>query len=130
MTGAVGEEFDKLTEKAKYLGRTTSFTASQIAGAMLELGRAGFAPQEIDDSIASILNLARATKTDLSESTRIASSALRAFNLPAEEMGRVCDVMVAAANSSAQTLEDLGHSMAYCAPIAEKYGLTIEQTLF
>ena len=96
MTGAVGEEFDKLTEKAKYLGRTTSFTASQIAGAMLELGRAGFAPQEIDDSIASILNLARATKTDLSEATRIASSSLRAFNLPAEETGRVCDVMVAA----------------------------------
>ncbi|MGL6193664.1 MAG: phage tail tape measure protein, partial [Thermoguttaceae bacterium] len=128
VTGAVGKEFDMLTEKAKYLGRTTSFTAIQVAGAMLELGRAGFAPKEIDDSIASVLNLARATKTDLSEATRIASSSLRAFNLPAEDMTRVCDVMVAAANTSAQTLEDLGHSMAYCAPIAEKYGLTLEQT--
>ena len=128
ITSAVGVELELLTEKAKFLGRTTSFTTSQIAGAMLELGRAGFAPKEIDNSIQGILDLARATKTDLSETTRIAASALRAFNLPAEEMTRICDVMVAATNNSSQTLEDLGHSMAYCAPIAEKYGLSIEQT--
>jgi hypothetical protein len=48
VTGATGKQFDELTEKAKFLGRTTSFTASQVASAMLELGRAGFAPTEID----------------------------------------------------------------------------------
>ena len=127
-TGAVGMEFEMLTEKAKFLGRTTSFTASQIAESMLELGRAGFAPKEIDSSITGILDLARATKTDLAQTTLIASSALRSFNLPAEEMTRICDVMVMSANNSAQTLEDLGLAMAYCAPIAEKYGLSLEQT--
>jgi len=102
VTGAVGKEFEMLTEKAKFLGRTTSYTSSQIAGAMLELGRAGFAPKEIDDSIAGILDLARATKTDLSETTRIAASALRAFNLPAAEMGRICDVLVAKATEQSE----------------------------
>ncbi len=40
--GATGEEFDRLNEKAKLLGRTTSYTAAQVGGAMLELARAGF----------------------------------------------------------------------------------------
>src|SRR5690606_12261224 len=47
VTGATGEAFVMLTEKAKELGRTTSFTASQVAEGMLELGRAGFNPAEI-----------------------------------------------------------------------------------
>ncbi|MCK9179102.1 MAG: phage tail tape measure protein, partial [Candidatus Cloacimonetes bacterium] len=70
--GATGSQFDMLNEKAKLLGRTTSFTVAQVAAAMLELGRAGFAPQEIDDAIASVLNLSRATGTDLAESANIA----------------------------------------------------------
>lgn len=128
VTGSAGDEFEKLTKKAKYLGRTTSFTTNQVAECMLQLGRAGFSSTEIDQSIASILNLSRATRTDLSESARIASAALRAFDLPASHMTRVCDVMTAAANGSSQTLEDLGFSFSYCAPIAAQFGMTIEET--
>jgi TP901 family phage tail tape measure protein len=128
VTNATGNEFIALTEKAKLLGRTTSFTASQVASAMLELGRAGFAPQEIDAAIPSVLNLARATGTDLAMSAEICANTLRSFELPAEQMTRVCDVMVASANNSAQTLLDLGESMTYCAPIASEYGLSLEQT--
>ena len=42
VSGATGQEFLSLTETAKELGRTTSYTAAQVAGAALELARAGF----------------------------------------------------------------------------------------
>jgi len=71
--GATGSEFDRLNEKAKELGRTTSYTAAQVAGAMLELGRAGFDPKEIDSAIGSVLALARATGTELPASATIAA---------------------------------------------------------
>lgn len=128
VAGAVGDEFDRLTEKAKFLGRTTSYTAAEVAGGMVELGRAGFKPAEIDASIGSILNLARATGTELPKAAEIAAGTLRAFNLEADQMSRVTDVMVATANNSAQTLEQLGDSMTYVAPIASEYGLTLEET--
>ena len=128
VTGAVGDEFEKLTAKAKLLGRTTSFMAAEVAGGMIELGRGGFSPAEIDASIASVLNLARATGTELPRAAEIAAGTLRAFNLEADQMGRVGDVMVATANNSAQTLEQLGDSMTYAAPIAQEYGLTLEET--
>ena len=34
VTGATGQEFDALTEKAKKLGRETSFTAKQVSASM------------------------------------------------------------------------------------------------
>jgi TP901 family phage tail tape measure protein len=126
--GATEKEFDNLTAKAKTLGRTTSFTAVQVAAAMLELARAGFNPKNIDVAIAALLDLARATGTELALATEIAVNSMYSFELTATDMTRVCDVMVAAANGAAMTLEDLGYSMSYCAPIAKEYGITLEDT--
>ena len=128
VTQATEQDFQRLYDQAKKLGATTSFTASQIGGGQLSLGRQGFNPAEIEAAIPSVLNLARATGTELAQAADIASGTLRAFNLNAKEMPRVADVMVATANNSAQTLEDLGESMKYVAPIAYQYGLSIEQT--
>ncbi len=128
VTGATGQEFDTLYEKAKRLGSTTSFTASQVAEGMANLGRQGFKPDEIDAAIPSVLNLARATKTELAAAATIAAGTLRALGMEAKEMPRVADVLTATANNSSQTLEELGDTMKYAAPIADEMGLSIEQT--
>lgn len=128
VTQSSGQAFDLLYEKAKLLGRTTSFTAAQVAEGMLNLARAGFNPQEIDAAIAGMLDLSRATGSDLAMATDIAAGTLRAFSLEADQSTRVADVLVATANNSAQTIEDLGESMKYVAPIAEEYGLSLEET--
>jgi len=128
VTGATADEFERLYEIAKRLGRTTSFKAVEVAGGQRELGRAGFKPAEIEASIEGVLNLARATGTELPEAAGIAAGTLRAFSLEADQMNRVVDVLVATANNSAQTLTDLGESMKYAAPIADEYGVSLEDT--
>jgi TP901 family phage tail tape measure protein len=128
VTGSTAEQFEMLTEKAKELGRTTSFTAAQVAAGMTELGRAGFSSEEINASIGDILNLSRATGVELAEAADIAGASLRAFDLEAKDMGRVADVMTATANTSAQTISELGEAMKYAAPVASTYGLTLEET--
>ena len=104
VTGAVGDQFQRLYQQAKRLGRTTSFTAAQVAEGMLNLARAGFQPTEIEAAIPAVLNLARATGTELAMAADIAAGTLRAFSLQADQMGRVTDVLVATANNSAQTM--------------------------
>jgi len=128
VTSATTQEFKLLTDQAKLLGRTTSFTASQVAEAMVELGRAGFAVKEIEQAIGPLLNMARATGTDLATAANIASSTLRAFVLDASRMVEVADVMTAAANNSAQTLTDLGESMKFAAPIAAEFNMSLQDT--
>lgn len=128
VTQETGEVFDMLTERAKFLGRTTSFTARQVADGMGELGRAGFKGENIREAISAILDLARATQTDLGESAIIVASTLRAFELQTSETTRVADVMTAAANNASQTLTDFGESMKYAAPVAAEFGMSLEET--
>jgi TP901 family phage tail tape measure protein len=128
VSGATAAEMRRLTNTAEDLGRTTSYTAAQVGEAMLNLARSGFRPHEIDNAIGGILSLARATGTDLALAGEIAAGSLRAFNLEASQSQRVADVLTATANNSAQTLEDLGEAMKYVAPVAQEYGLSIEET--
>lgn len=127
VASGTADEFERLYEQAKELGRTTSFSASEVASGMVELGRAGFRRREIDLAIAGVLDLSRATDTVLPEAAAIAGSSLRQFNLDATEMSRVVDVLTATANGSSQTLTDLGEALKPVAPIAAEAGETIEQ---
>lgn len=126
-TGATADQMARLNTQAKELGRTTSFTAVQVAGAIVNLAKAGFSVQEIERSIPSVLNLARATGVELSEAAEAAAITLRQFRMDASEMPRVVDVMTAVVNNSTQGMSDLGESMKFAGQLARDYGLTIEQ---
>lgn len=128
VTQAAAPDFDRLNDLAAELGRTTSFTASQVAEGMTELGRAGFEPDQIEAATASMLNLARAADTELGTAAEIAAATIRQFGLQAEDATKVADVLAATANGSAQTLSDLGESLKYVAPIAKNVGASLEDT--
>jgi TP901 family phage tail tape measure protein len=128
ITGATAEEFELMNEKAKLLGRTTSFTASQVAAAQVEFARAGFKPKEIDQAITSLLDLARATDTELPDAVKIAGRTLRGFGLETDQMGRVVDVLATTANNASTTLVELGEGMKFVAPIASEAGESLEDT--
>ena len=128
VTRATADEFRAMTTEAERLGRTTSFTATQVAQGMTELGRMGFDPQQIVTMTSGMLDLARATGVDVAEASQIAGSALRQFNLEANDMVAVADILTKTANSSAQTVTDLGEAMKYVGPLAQVAGATISET--
>lgn len=128
MTQATDEDFQKLTNTARQLGRDTSFSASEAAGGMMLLGQAGFKNNEIIAAMPGLLNMAAAGATSLEETTDIASSALRSFGLEASQMGRVADVLSQTAIASNLDLHDLGESMKYVAPLAKSLNISIEES--
>ena len=127
VTGSTGEAFDSLTKTAQRLGRETSFTAQQVADAMVALGRMGFDRGEIEASISSVLNLSRATGTELAESADIAANSMRIFGLEASKMTQVSDVLTATANGSAQTLTDLFEALKMAGPQAAAAGESLDE---
>ncbi|MBR4750552.1 MAG: phage tail tape measure protein [Thermoguttaceae bacterium] len=127
-TKSTGKDFEDLTELARELGRTTSFTAQQAASGMVALGRSGFKTNNIKTLIGHFLDLSRATATDLPRSIEIASAVLRGFNLDSSQAARVADVLTVAANGSAQTLDDLGEAFKYVAPLARETGMSVEES--
>ena len=101
VTSATTAQMKEMTDQAKELGRTTSYTAAQVAAGMVSLGRMGFSPDEISKSIAPIMHLAKVTGTDLAEAADIAANTLRIFEKNASDMTNVVDILSVTANGSA-----------------------------
>lgn len=126
---ASGEQLASLTEKAKALGASTSFTALEVAGLMAELGRAGFDPSQIENMTGAVLDLARASKTDAVVSSGIMAATIRQFGLEAGDATRVADVLTKTANATFNSVEQLGEALKYAGPVARDLGMSLEQTL-
>ena len=128
VSGANAEEFKLLSDQAQHLGRTTFFTAAQVAELQLNLSKLGFTVKEIDDATQATINLSIATGSDLARAATVAGNAVRGFQLDASETTRVVDVMAVAFTSSALDIEKWQTSMTKVAPIAALAGFTIEET--
>jgi len=128
VTGATEKEFQRLTEVAEKLGRETSFTAKQVAEGMTAMGRMGFNAREIEAAIPAVLNLSRATGTELGEAAEIAANNMRVFGIESSKMADVADILTATANGSAQTLTDLAEALKMAGPQAKAAGENIRDT--
>ncbi len=127
VSGATGDEFKKLQDNAKELGRTTRFTASEVSALQLEYAKLGFSADEITQVTGATLNLAQATGSDLAQSAEVAGATLRAFGLNASETERVTDVMAASFSSSALDINSFQDSMKFVAPVAKAAGVSLEE---
>lgn len=127
VTGATGEEMQRLRDQSKQLGRDTVHSASEAAEAQAFLGQAGFKTNEILASMPGLLDLASAGTLDLGNAADIASNVMSGFNLKAEEMGRISDVLAQAAASANTDVQQLGDGMSYVAPIASSMGIELEE---
>jgi len=128
ITQATSSQFVELEAKARDLGATTRFSATQAAEGMSFLARAGFDVDEVLAATADTLVLAQAGALDLGRAADIASNVLTGFRLEAAEAGRVVDVLAAAANSGNTTVEQLGQGMKLVAPIASGLGVSLEES--
>ena len=128
ITGSSEKDFKKLTNTAQQLGRSTFFTASQVAELQVAYGKLGFTTSEILDAQEATLMLATATQSDLGRAAVVAGAAVRGFALDASETQRVVDVMAVSFTSSALDIEKFQTSMTKVAPIASAAGISIETT--
>lgn len=128
VSGVTGEQLERLANFARELGKTTQFSAKQVAEAQYYLASAGMKTEEIMASLNNILNLAAGTQTELAFASETVVATLSQFNLSAEESSRVADVFMTAISNSQATLQKLADSMRYVGPVANSLGLSLEET--
>jgi len=128
ISGASEKDFKKLSNTAQELGRTTFFTATQVAELQTNYAKLGFTTKEILNAQEATLLLATATGSDLGRAAIVAGAAVRGFGLDASETTRVVDVMTLSFNSSALDIEKWQPSMTKVAPIAAGMNIELEDT--
>lgn len=126
VSGATGEDFDALREKALEMGSKTAFSASEAAAAMEYMAQAGWTTEDMLAGIEGVMNAAAASGEDLATTSNILTEGLTAFGMAADESARFADVLVAAGNASNTSVADMGETFKYAGAVCGTLGISIE----
>lgn len=118
ISGATGSVFTDLSNKAKFLGSTTMFTASESAEGMKFLAQAGFNAGEIISGIGPSLQLAAAGMLSLGEAADFSSNILSTFNIEASNLTFVGDILARISARSNTSVRQMAEAMKYVGPVA------------
>lgn len=127
---ADGEEaFKRLGDKAREMGRSTVFTASQAAEAMRFFAVGGLRANTILGAMKPTLDLAAAGQLDVAAAADITTKILRNSGIETERLGYAVDVMAKAFTTANTDLVQLGDALKYTGPIAKNAGMSFEETV-
>lgn len=125
---ASGDEVERLNEKAKELGKSTKFSASEVGQGFEYMAMAGWKTEDMLSGIGGVLDLAAASGEDLGAVSDIVTDAMTAFGLGSDQAGRFADVLAAASSNANTNVSMMGETFRYVAPVAGALGYEIEDT--
>lgn len=128
LSGATGDDLAALEAKARELGSTTTFSASQAADALGYMALAGWDTQAMLAGVGPVLSLAQAGELDLAAASDLVTDYLSAFNMTAEDTGRMVDVLAYAQANANTTVDSLGQAFKNCAANCNAAGMDVETT--
>lgn len=123
------DQIAPLEALAKKLGATTKFSATEVANAMEEMGKAGLDNGQILAGVGGILAAAAADGGELAETAANVSSVLKGMGLAADDTTRVADVLALASVRTKSSIGSLGESMSNVASTARQLGVPLEDTV-
>lgn len=129
ISGATGEEFTVLSNKARELGASLPIMAQDAAGAMEVLASRGYSAGKMLSVVGDIVNLSIAQNYDLAGSADLVSAALINYQMAETDAGKVADIFTQASNRSALSMEKLSYAMRYAAAPAAAMGESLESTV-
>lgn len=128
LSGATGDDLATLEAKARELGASTTFSASQAADALGYMSLAGWDTEQMLAGVESVLTLAQAGEMGLAAASDLVTDYLSAFNMEASETARMVDVLAYAQANANTTVEGLGMAFKNCAANANAAGMDVETT--
>lgn len=128
VSNATAEDMQLLEDRARQLGESTAFTASQAADGMIDLARAGLSAAEVNEAVGASMFLAGAAGSSMSDATALTAATLQQFRFEADQATRVSDVFTAAMNNSLFDMHSLAEAFKYAGTTGAGFGLTLEET--
>lgn len=128
ISGASGKDLEKLSVKAKQMGATTKFSATESATALKYMAMAGWKTNQMVSGLSGVMNLAAASGEDLGTVSDIVTDSMTAFGLKAKDSGHFADVLAKASSSSNTNVAMMGETFKYVAPLAGSMKYSIEDT--
>jgi TP901 family phage tail tape measure protein len=126
-TQASAAEMEKLTAVARKIGKDTVFSATEAAGAIDNLAKAGLSAEQILGGAAkATADLAAASGAELEPAANAVSDAMAQFKLSTKELPRVVDGITGAVNESKLSFEDFVAGAGAAGGVAGSLGVSFE----
>lgn len=126
ISGATGEDFEKLEACAREYGATTVFSASNAAEALKYMSLAGWDADQSTSALGGVLNLAAASGMELGAASDMVTDYLSAFAMEAGDAAYFADLLSYAQSHSNTTAEALGEAYKNCAANLNAAGQNVE----
>lgn len=126
ISGATGEDFEKLEACAREYGATTVFSASNAAEALKYMSLAGWDADQSTSALGGVLNLAAASGMELGAASDMVTDYLSAFAMEAGDAAYFADLLSYAQSNSNTTAEALGEAYKNCAANLNAAGQDVE----
>ena len=127
-SGAAAEDLTLLEQKAKDLGESTMFSASQVAEGMNQMALAGLNSSQMLAGIGDVLNLSAVGMISLQEAADMTTTTMKTFGLEAKDMNDITDVLAKTATISATTVTELGVGLTKVGSVANDTGTSLAET--
>lgn len=126
ISGATGEDFEKLEACAREYGATTVFSASNAAEALKYMSLAEWDADQSTSALGGVLNLAAASGMELGAASDMVTDYLSAFAMEAGDAAYFADLLSYAQSHSNTTAEALGEAYKNCAANLNAAGQDVE----
>ena len=118
---ASAEQEKQLMQQTRDLGRSTKFTAQEVAEAQMYQAMAGMKTNEVLEMTPKLLKMSIAAGSDFAQTSDIVTDNLSAFGMSIGEVDRLMDVMVATSNNANTNVQMLGESYKYVAASSRNF---------
>ena len=125
--GATAAEENMLMAQTRELGRSTRFTAQEVAQAQMYQAMAGMKTNEVLEMTPKLLKLSIASGEDLASTSDLLTDNISAFGLKLQDADRFMDVMAATANNTNTSIAQLGEAYKYVASTSKNFE-SLEET--
>lgn len=122
---SVGDEEQQLIDKARELGASTRYSASQVGEAFEYMAMAGWSTDEMLKGVQSTLDLATIGTTDLGTASDILTDDLTALGLQANQASDFADKLAATITSANTDVVGFGESMKQVGSLAGALGINM-----
>lgn len=119
--GATAVEENMLMAQTRELGRSTRFTAQEVAQAQMYQAMAGMKTNEVLEMTPKLLKLSIASGEDLASTSDILTDNMTAFGIKLEDVDHFMDVMAATANNTNTSIAQLGEAYKYVAATSRSF---------
>ena len=125
VAGATGDDFEKLTNKAREMGAKTRYSAAECADALYYMGMAGWDTKDMMSGLEGVLNLATVADMDLAQASDFVTDGLTALGMSAVQATDFVDMLASASTNSNTSVAQMQTAFTNVAPIAGTLGISM-----